>query len=214
MQRSTSCLRRAAQRASVTSVAAATVIVVASAGALHGASQSQTTRESRRIEMETRQRDLWNLERANRKPSDRKRDERPAYQQVKEDFEKLQHGSYNLLGVAASAPALDYERIQEEAAEVRKRAGRLMSTLMLPEPERGQKPKKGDEAPASSDLRADIAALDELVRSFVWNPIFQQSGIVDVENSTKARRDLDRIIRLSEQIRKSAEGAGKSAGKN
>ena len=213
MQRSTNCLRRAAQRVSVTSVAAATLIVLA-AGPLHGASQSPTTRESRRIEMETRQRDLWNLERANRKPSDRKRDERPAYQQVKEDFEKLQLGSYNLLGVAASAPALDYERIQEEAAEVRKRAGRLLSTLMLPEPEKGQKLKKGDEAHAPGDLRANIVALDELVRSFVWNPIFQQSGIVDVENSTKARRDLDRIIRLSEQIRKSAEGAGKSASKN
>ena len=164
--------------------------------------------------METRQRDLWNLERVKRKPSDRKRDERPAYQQVREDFEKLQLGSYNLSGAIGSAPALDYERIQEEAAEIRKRAGRLLSTLMLPEPEKEQKLKKGDEAHAPADLRANIAALDELVKSFVWNPIFQQSGIVDVENSTKARRDLDRIIRLSEQIRKSAEGAGKSASKN
>ena len=212
MQRSTSCLRRAA-RASVTSVAAATLIVAA-AGALRGEPQSQSARDARRIEMETRQRDLWNLERAKRKPSDRKRDERPAYQQVREDFEKLQLGSYNLSGAIGSAPALDYERIQEEAAEVRKRAGRLMSTLMLPEPEKGQKPKKGDEAPAPGDLRANIVALDELVKSFVWNPIFQQSGIVDVENSTKARRDLDGIIRLSEQIRKSAEAAGKSAGKS
>ncbi|HEY0083117.1 MAG TPA: hypothetical protein VGB61_10030, partial [Pyrinomonadaceae bacterium] len=179
MPRSTSCLRRAA-RASVTSIAAATLIVVG-AGTLRGASQSQSTRDARRVEMETRQRDLWNLERAKRKPSDRKRDERPAYQQVREDFEKLQLGSYNLTGAAGSAPALDYERIQEEAAEIRKRAGRLMSTLMLPEPEKGQKLKKGDEAHAPADLRANIAALDELVKSFVWNPIFQQSGIVDVE---------------------------------
>jgi hypothetical protein len=216
MQRSTSCLRRAAQRPSVASLAAATLIVVAAAaGTLHGEPQSQSTRDARRVEMETRQRDLWNLERAKRKPSERKRDERPAYQQVREDFEKLQLGSYNLSGAAdGSAPALDYERIQEEAAEIRKRAARLMSTLMLPEPEKGQKLKKGDEAHAPTDLRANIAALDELVKSFVWNPIFQQSGIVDVDNSTKARRDLDRIIRLSEQIRKSAEGTGKSAGKN
>jgi hypothetical protein len=52
------------------------------------------------------------------------------------------------------------------------------------------------------------------VKSFVWNPVFQQSGIIDVQNSAKARRDLEGILKLSEQIRKFADAVGKNSGKN
>jgi hypothetical protein len=205
------CAARAFAVPAATTVAA---LILVCPGALRSAPQSQSTREARRVEMETRQRDLWNLERAKRKPSERGADTRPLYQQVKEDFEKLQLSSYNLSGAAGSTHELDYDLVQAEAAEIRKRAARLVTTLMLPEPEKEQKPKKDDKPPAGQDLRSAIAALDVLIQSFVWNPVFQQSGIVDVQNSARARRDLDGIVKLSEQIRKSAEAEGKSGGKN
>jgi len=44
--------------------------------------------------------------------------------------------------------------------------------------------------------------------------MFQQLGTVDANHSAKARRDLDSIIRLSEQIRRRAEVLNKAAGKN
>ncbi|HEX8634209.1 MAG TPA: hypothetical protein VF703_08675 [Pyrinomonadaceae bacterium] len=207
-------MRYAPRGLSIISAAVATLILI-SPNARRSEVQAQGARESRRLEMETRQRDLWNLERANRRPPDRARDARPAYQQVKEDFEQLQLSSYNLSGAAgAAAPTLDYTRIQAESAEIRKRAARLMTTLRLPEPEKEQKQKKGGREFATADLLPVIAALEGLVKSFVWNPVFQQSGVVDVQNSARARRDLEDIIKLSEQIRKAAEAAGKGGGRN
>lgn len=184
------------------------LIIPASSPVVRAQSSTQSTREARRTDLENRQRDLWNLERAKRRPADKKRDARPAYQQVSEDFEKLQLSSYNLSGAVESVPVLNYGLIQDEAAEIRKRAARLMTALQLPEVEREQKEKKRVEELPAQDLKSNVASLDELVKSFVWNPVFQQSGLVDVENSTKARRDLEGILKLSEQIRKSAKAAG------
>lgn len=170
-------------------------------------SGAQSTRDAKRADLENRQRDLWNLERAKRSPRDRTRDARPAYQQVSEDFEKLQLSSYNLSDAVNAVPVLNYGLIQDEAAEIKKRAARLMTALQLPEVESEQKQKKSVEDLPAQDLKSTVAALDELVKSFVWNPVFQQSGIVDVQNSAKARRDLEGILKLSELIRKLAKAA-------
>jgi hypothetical protein len=211
-------MRRAARAVAAVAPFAAAALILISPGATRAQSPAQT-REARRVEMETRQRDLWNLERAKRRPAER--DERPLYRQVSEDFEKLQLSSYNLSGAIASTAALDYELIRAEAAEIRKRAARLVTTLKLPAPEKERKQKKG-EPPAAAvvaaavapDLKSAIVALESVVKSFVWNPVFQQSGVVDVQNSARAGRDLEDIIKLSEQVRKSAEAAGKSGGRN
>lgn len=217
MQRPASRMRCAARAVVAVAPFAAAALILISPGATRAQSPAQT-REARRVEMETRQRDLWNLERAKRRPAER--DERPLYRQVSEDFEKLQLSSYNLSGAIGSTAALDYELIRAEAAEIRKRAARLVTTLKLPAPEKERKQKKG-EPPAAAvvaavapDLKSAIVALESAVKSFVWNPVFQQSGVVDVQNSARAGRDLEDIIKLSEQIRKSAEAAGKNGGRN
>ena len=67
---------------------------------------------------------------------------------------------------------------------------------------------------SSEELTSAAASLNALVNSFVWNPVFQRPGVIDLELSAKASRDLEGIIRLSEQIRRSAEGLGKVAGRN
>jgi hypothetical protein len=51
------------------------------------------------------------------------------------------------------------------------------------------------------------------VNSFVWNPVFQRPGVIDLELSSKASHDLEQIIRLSERIRRGAADLGKGAGK-
>lgn len=203
---------RAARAAAVTLAVAAPIFL--SPGAAR-AQTPQARRDERRLEMEERQRALRSLGDASKpRPSRHTPDRRPSYRQVAEDFEQLQVRSYQLSVAAESAARLAYEQIREEAAEIKKRASRLKSTLALPADAEERKQKKPDEASTPEELKAAIASLDALVKSFVWNPVFRQPNVLDAENSLKARRDLEEILRRSEQIKKCAEALGKGGGKN
>ena len=47
--------------------------------------------------------------------------------------------------------------------------------------------------------------LRQHIYDFITNPLFESPNVLDVEQSRKAGRDLDRIIELSESITKSEE---------
>jgi hypothetical protein len=181
-----------------------------------GLSQAQQTatqrRDERRADMEARQRALRSLSASANRPPRKQPDTRPTYQQVAGDFQQLQLSNYQLAGTAVSKTGLDYVRIAEDSAEVRRRASRLKSALALPAVKKDEKQKKGGEALTPEGVKAAIASLDALVNSFVWNPVFQKPDVLDAENSAKASRELEDILRLSEEIRRSAETLGK--GKN
>lgn len=174
---------------------------------------AQAAREARRIEMEMRQRTLHDLEQmVNKKPL-KEPAARPDYNEVAEEFKQLQLVNYSLAAVTDPKVSLDYARVRKESAEVRKRAARLKSYLSLPEVEADVKQEKAAEIETPEALRAAVGRLDALVNSFAWNPVFQKPGVIDLEQSTKASRDLAGILGLSERIRKSAEGLGRSVAK-
>lgn len=182
---------------------------VALSPALARAQSMRVDRVTARAEMEMRQRMLWELDKVNREKPARQPEARPAYNEVAEEFKQLQLVNFSLVGVADPQAALDYARVRKESAEVRKRAARLKGYLSLPEVESGGRQEKVAEMQTPEALRSAVKRLGELVNSFAWNPIFQQPDVVDLEQSTKASRDLAGIIILSEQIRKSAEELGK-----
>lgn len=167
-------------------------------------------RDERRTDMETRQRALRSLDGINARPARKEPGRRSSYQQVAEDFEQLQLRNHHLSVAAAAGPDLDYARIREEAAEIKRRASRLKSALALPSVKGEQKQKKEEPAAATPEgVRAAVASLDALVKSFVWNPVFQKPDVLDAENSAKAGRELEDILRLSAQLREVAEVLGK-----
>ncbi len=164
------------------------------------------------MEMETRQRALLLLDRVRQRQPAKATDSHRADEEAAEDFEQLQLRNNNLSGAAVQGLPLDYARIREEAAEVRKRASRLKVHFWLTEPDKSQKQNKGGEILTPEGLTLDVASLDALVKSFVWNPLFQQPDVVDMEQRMKARRDLEGIISLSARIRGCAEALGKGVG--
>lgn len=166
-------------------------------------------REARRTEMQMRQRALWDLEKLKNARPARMPDRRPAYREVAEEFQQLQLVNYSLAGASDPKVPLDYAQIRKQSSEVRKRAARLKDYLLLPELDEAQKPHRGEEMLTPETLRAAVGALDVLVKSFVWNPVFQRPDVVDLEQSSKASRDLAGILSLSEQIRRSAEELGR-----
>lgn len=197
--------------------AAAFAFMLFSPSALN-AQTTRVEREARRNDMQMRQWALRDLERLNK--GDRpegKRSARPAYTDVAHDFEQLQLVNYSLAGAASEGKALDFELIKKNASEVRERATRLKGYLSLPEVEAQKAQGSAAETRTQEGLRSAVASLDALVKSFAWNPVFRQPNVVDLEQSSKASRDLAGIIALSEQIRKGAaemfKGARKEARK-
>jgi hypothetical protein len=177
------------------------------------ATRAQVTRAEREVkrqEMQMRQWALRDLDRLKNEPPEKKRDARPAYTDVEQDFEQLQLSNYSLAGAAEAGAPLDYESIRKHAEEVRKRASRLKVYLSLPKVEEGQ---AKDPGATPEGLRAAVASLDALVNGFVWNPVFRQPDVVDLEKSSKASRDLAGIISLSEQIRRRSAELAKGAGR-
>jgi len=99
--------------------------------------------------------------------------------------------------------SLDLKQIAATTAEINKRAARLSETLALPRLDDNAKNPKPDEPGNDRSLQAGLLALDRCIMSFIDNPFFKQPGVVDVQLALKARQDLDLIIRLSKQLKKS-----------
>jgi hypothetical protein len=144
-------------------------------------------------------------------PAERKR-AHLLLEQIQDDFSKIQL-IHNRMMERSFAPGskLDYSYISETAAEIRKRANRLKNNLRLPASEPVEKERRkyggaGDE----TQLKQALMGLDELLMSFVGNPLFQKTRIVDVELSNKAERDLLGVIEFSQGISKDAERLGKT----
>lgn len=129
---------------------------------------------------------------------------------IKEDFERIQLIN-NVLQEGAGG-GMAYGRVAEGAAEIKKRASRLSANLFPPT--NGEQPPapKPSAAERAGDLKSLLAELDRAVHAFVSNPMFGETRVVSVPDSSEARRNLERVIRLSNRVRQAAEKLKRSNG--
>lgn len=144
------------------------------------------------------------------------RERRLALKQIAEDYERVQVVNNELLRALTSGAEFDYKRLAELTGEIRKRADRLKLNLALPLPEETQKeraPQKGaTPTPDAAPVKDSLVALDQLILSFVTNPIFRSKTLaVDAQLAAKASRDLESIINLSAHIKRAADKLSKEA---
>jgi hypothetical protein len=123
---------------------------------------------------------------------------------IKEDFESLQTAYNKIVINLQSGDELSREFILASSGEIKKYAARLKTNLALPEL-KDEKKNLPDEDRDLADKRKSLRMLCRHIYDFVTNPMFNQPTGLDVEQSTKARRDLEKIIELSQQINKSME---------
>lgn len=158
--------------------------------------------KDRSLEEKLRSDEIERVKRAAEKPD--RRTDYAKFPRIKEDFERIQIINNESLQEQASGGALDYARISEAAAEIKKRAVRLKSNLFASDVE--TPPKENESALESArDLKSLLAGLDGAIRSFVTNPMFQNLLVVNARSSAKARRDLERVIKLSARLRQEAD---------
>jgi hypothetical protein len=152
-------------------------------------------------EEQQREMQLRNIGRSG--PTD-ERTVRAAAKQLGEDFKRIQVIRNDVAGAVVSGAALDFGRVAEQTAEVRKRALRMQTYLGLRAPEVGG----GKTAQTEYDekqLRDALAKLCHRIDSFVANPRFKSPSVVDVKGTESASRDIQEIISLSANIKSSAE---------
>lgn len=190
---------------------AAFVLILLTPSALDA--QTLREREAKRREMQERQWALRNLERLKDARPEKGPDMRPAQEMVEQDFEQMQLVNYSLMTASQKGAALDYELIKKHSGEVKRRASRLKSYLVMPDWRQTLPPLTIVQTQTPEALRSAVASLDALVNAFAWNPIFKQPNVVNLEQSAKAARDLEGIITLSERINKSAAELSKLAKK-
>jgi hypothetical protein len=132
--------------------------------------------------------------------------------QIKDDFAKIQTIHNEMMNVSTQGKPLDYRYISEVTAEIRKRASRLKTNLKLPASDSPEKGRKYRGASDEAQLKAALFQLDDLMMSFVGNPLFQQAQIVDVKLAARAQLALRGVIEFSQGISKDAERLSKTAG--
>jgi hypothetical protein len=136
-------------------------------------------------------------------------------EQTKQDFERIQDINRELVTVLRSNVEFNYRSLTDTAAEIRKRARRLKENISLPPPADDQPlEEKRDGELGPKGMKDALSLLSERITSFASNPLFQTPNLIDVRLGAKAGRDLDAILALSGQIKKSAERLSKPAKKS
>ncbi|HEX3085030.1 MAG TPA: hypothetical protein VHP99_10935 [Pyrinomonadaceae bacterium] len=180
-------------------IAAIIFTLILGAGAAHA--QSTPRREDpfqRKLQSVVQ---LEMIEAALTRPANSSNERSTALAQISEDFWRIQLANDALVVSLSGTSNLDSRLVAKTAAEIRTRAKRLKENLALPAPEKDSTIAADF---AAGDIRSSIASLSKLIDSFVSNPMLSQRHMVDATLSLTAGRDLEHIIILSGEIRKTA----------
>jgi hypothetical protein len=133
--------------------------------------------------------------------------------QVKEDYVALQAANNTILTMLSSRNGLDYRVIEESASEIKKRAGRLKSYMVvLQMVKENDNRRKNPAEIETEEIKGSLLSLDAAIVRLVSNSIFRNfNKVLDADGAIKARDELDDIIELSDGIKRSAKRAIKLA---
>ena len=129
--------------------------------------------------------------------------------QIGEDFHELQVLNNRMMSVAWSKSNLDYGFVSDMIARIRGKASRLKDNLNFPEPVRQEIVVSKPAITTERDFRNALLQLDRTIMSFVSNPLFKSANTIEVQQGANARRDLESVMDLTADLKKSAMRLGK-----
>ena len=124
--------------------------------------------------------------------------------EIKEDFWRVQVVNVEIVRALLREGSLDLRFVAKSAGEIKVRSGRLRENLPLPKSTM-PRPKYSQADANTEQLRSSLTELCNLIVEFVNNPMHKEVRVVDANLSIKASADLEKIVRLSDHIRKSAD---------
>lgn len=127
--------------------------------------------------------------------------------EIEEDLKALQSLYNDAVMALQSGPDLRPGFGAETGRAARKHAVRLKSNLALPALD--EKEARTAPPPLPDTDRKTLTALCKAVHALITNPMFDGTAGIGVENGTKARMELDAIIRLAEHLSEVPESASR-----
>ena len=155
-------------------------------------------------EMDRREMQLNNLG-GDKGPSNDPKRSQAMMDQVSEDFQRILTLHNEIVRAIAANRSLSYQFISDATGEIRKRSARLQSSLKLQKPELTTENRVTETDPKTLETKDELILLCKQIESFVRNPIIEKPGTVDAQQLGKARRDLQSIVELSDEIKKQAD---------
>jgi hypothetical protein len=126
------------------------------------------------------------------------------FAQIKEDFEDIQILESAIVKTYTTGKTIDYALIETSAAGISRKAKRLDSNLFAAKSEKKEDKTlsdKSEEKPKKTkSVRDLIIELDGAIGDFVSSKIFGNIKVIDPEVALSTRKDLLKILELSEQL--------------
>lgn len=119
---------------------------------------------------------------------------------IKDDFEHIQKLQTEIVQAYATGKQINYQKINESAADMNKRAVRLEANLFNLKETREQT----EEPNKQLSVRGLIIDLDAAIADFVDSPIFKNIRVVEKKETEKSQAQLVKIIQLSEALSREA----------
>lgn len=160
----------------------------------------EAVREGRRA-MDDYDRDINRMKNDARAARERRQS---LFPQINEDFQRVQVIHNELVRMLQSNKTLDYGRLADLSADLKKRGTRLRENLVLPQAEEADQQTKRPDVVDDQHVRKDIVSLHDLVVSFVGSPLFKNLGVIDAKILDQATGNLDKIIDLSDELKREA----------
>jgi len=152
-------------------------------------------------EMDRREMQLNNVG-GDRGPSNDPKRSQAMMDQVSEDFQRILTLHNEIVRAIAANRSLSYRFISDATGEIRKRSARLQSSLKLQKPEARTENRVMGTDLKTLETKDELILLCKQIESFVRNPIIDKPGTVDAQQLGRARRDLQSIVELSDEIKK------------
>ena len=166
--------------------------------------RSANTDRIRQQDMSRREYQLRNFGTEPNTPKDRRQIE-ALMKQTEEDFTRILTLHNEIARAISSKDELNYRFLSEAMTEIKKRATRVQSSLVLK--------LSAEDAPVSEkaepEIKDSLIKLCKGIRAFVTNPIIENPNTVDAQQLVRAKRDLESFIQLSGLIKKDAEKLSK-----
>jgi hypothetical protein len=116
-----------------------------------------------------------------------------------------------MMADAWARETLDYSVISDMVSRIRGKATRLRLNLNLPDPGNPEKPQAVHNVGTAREFRSALLVLDQTIMRFVTNPLFKTTNTVEINQAGKARQDLEEVISLTADLKKTASRLGKTS---
>src|SRR5215475_5982080 len=124
--------------------------------------------------------------------------------EIEQDFQRILILNNQLAHFLLNNQPLNYEFVSEASAEIKKRASNLQKELALNKPDEDPNQPRTKEF-ADEQIRDAVATLCSHIKNFVTNQIIDKPGTVNAPELARARRDLQNVIDVSSNLKKSAD---------